>query len=100
MGRAGASSRSTTTCWPTRWRHPAVVTVEDGYCQGGAGALDRPAPVGAGRRPRPPVATMGVPVRFIPHGKPDAILARLGLDARGVAAQVRAALAPAPVSAL
>jgi deoxyxylulose-5-phosphate synthase len=41
---------------------------------------------------------MGIPVRFIPHGKPDAILARLGLDARGVAAQVRTVLAPAPVA--
>ncbi len=78
-----------------------MVTVEDGYCQGGAGALiaQRLSEL-AGSGPRPPVATMGMPVRFIPHGKPDAILARLGLDARGVAAQVRAALAPAPVNAL
>jgi deoxyxylulose-5-phosphate synthase len=33
-----------------------------------------------------------VPVRFIPHGKPDRILSQLGLDADGIAASVRAAL--------
>ena len=75
--------------------HPAVVTVEDGYSQGGAGSLiaGRLSEL-AGPGPRPPVTTMGVPVQFIQHGKPDAIHARLGLDARGVAAQVRLALAP------
>jgi len=33
---------------------------------------------------------LGVPTRYIPHGKPDAILADLGLDGPGVAATVRA----------
>jgi len=27
---------------------------------------------------------LGLPTRFIPHAKPDAILAKLGLDAAGV----------------
>jgi 1-deoxy-D-xylulose-5-phosphate synthase len=45
------------------------------------------------------VVTLGVPVRFLQHGKPDAILAELGLDAAGIAASVRATLA-APVDAL
>jgi 1-deoxy-D-xylulose-5-phosphate synthase len=67
--------------------HPAVVTIEDGYADGGIGAAI------AGRlaaAPTPPrLAVLGVPVRFIPHGKPDAILASLGLDGRGVAATVR-----------
>jgi deoxyxylulose-5-phosphate synthase len=35
------------------------------------------------------MAILGVPVRFIPHGKPDAILASLGLDAAGVASAAR-----------
>ncbi len=32
---------------------------------------------------------MGVPTRYIDHAKPDAILAHLGLDAAGIAAEVR-----------
>jgi hypothetical protein len=36
------------------------------------------------------VEVCGVPVRFIPHGKRDRILANLGLDAAGIAATVRA----------
>ena len=31
---------------------------------------------------------LGVPVRYLPHGKPDAILAELGLDGAGVEAEV------------
>jgi hypothetical protein len=34
-----------------------------------------------------------VPVQYIPHGKPDAILAGFGLDAAGVAATTRSLLA-------
>jgi 1-deoxy-D-xylulose-5-phosphate synthase len=76
--------------------YPHVVTVEDGYRDGGAGSAiaDRLAEVSAGREGRdgPPVTVLGVPVRFIPHGKPDDILASLGLDAAGIAATVRAVL--------
>jgi deoxyxylulose-5-phosphate synthase len=35
------------------------------------------------------MAVLGVPVRFIPHGKPDGILASFGLDATGVATTAR-----------
>jgi 1-deoxy-D-xylulose-5-phosphate synthase len=87
-------------------RHPAVVTIEDGYRDGGAGSLiaTRLADLHAAARdagladpgtPLPPVVNLGVPVRFIPQGKPDAILAELGLDGAGVAASVRTALAAA-----
>ena len=72
-----------------------VVTVEDGIRDGGVGALVLDAIDGvcqAERRPPPPVDVLGVPVRFIAHGKPDQILAELGLDADGIAASVRAAL--------
>lgn len=72
--------------------HPLVVTVEDGYRDGGAGTLVADA-VGhvsdAAGHAAPPVVVLGVPIRFIPHGKPDAILAELGLDAEGIAAEVR-----------
>jgi 1-deoxy-D-xylulose-5-phosphate synthase len=77
--------------------YPHVVTVEDGYRDGGAGSAiaDRLAGLAAGRADGegPPVTVLGVPVRFIPHGKPDEILASVGLDAGGIAATVRAVLA-------
>jgi len=77
--------------------YPRVVTVEDGYREGGAGSAiaDRLAEIAADRAhgDGPPVTALGVPVRFIPHGKPDNILASMGLDAAGIAATLRA-LAP------
>jgi 1-deoxy-D-xylulose-5-phosphate synthase len=75
--------------------HPAVLTVEDGLREGGAGSGiadaiaelvshdDGPASVA------PPVKVLGIPLGYIAHGKPDAILADLGLDAAGIAACVR-----------
>jgi 1-deoxy-D-xylulose-5-phosphate synthase len=72
-----------------------VVTVEDGLREGGIGDAIAHAvaerTLGTGRNPR--VEVLGVPVAYLPHGKPDAILAELGLDAAGVAASTRAALA-------
>jgi 1-deoxy-D-xylulose-5-phosphate synthase len=74
--------------------HPAVVTVEDGYREGGIGSAiagrlaQRPGPT-------PDLAVLGVPVQFIPHGKPDAILAGFGLDADSVAATARDIVADA-----
>jgi 1-deoxy-D-xylulose-5-phosphate synthase len=75
--------------------HPAVVTIEDGYREGGIGSAI------AGRVARfdgetPHTAVLGVPVQFIPHGKPDAILAGFGLDGPGVAATVRDLVADSP----
>lgn len=72
--------------------HPLVVSIEDGYRDGGVGSLiasevDRHC-VDAGAS-APPVVALGVPTSFIPHAKPDAILAELGLDAEGIAAEVR-----------
>jgi 1-deoxy-D-xylulose-5-phosphate synthase len=76
--------------------YPHVVTVEDGYRDGGAGSAiaDRLAGLAAGKghEDRQQVTVLGVPVRFIPHGKPDDILASVGLDAEGIAATVRAVL--------
>jgi deoxyxylulose-5-phosphate synthase len=36
---------------------------------------------------------LGLPLEYIRQGKPDAILARLGLDATGVASEVTKAMA-------
>ncbi len=77
-------------------RHPAVVTAEDGIREGGAGAgvvsALADAALEAGCVP-PPITVMGTPAEFLAHGKPDVILAELGLDGAGVAAQARRVLA-------
>jgi len=70
--------------------HRLVVTVEDGLRDGGIGAaiadaLSKLAPVGG-----PTVRVLGIPSVYLPHGKPDAILSRLGLDADGIMDEVLA----------
>ena len=72
-------------------RHRAVVTCEDGVRDGGIGMTiaDR---IGA-LAPAVPVEVLGTPTRFIPHdGRPERILAQLGLDADGISAAVRRVL--------
>lgn len=74
--------------------HELVVTAEDGLADGGAGAGIRHA---LDERPSPGVSApktvvLGIPTDYLPHGKPDEILARLGLDAAGIATTVRTAL--------
>jgi 1-deoxy-D-xylulose-5-phosphate synthase len=69
-------------------RHRAVVTCEDGVRDGGIGMTieDR---IGA-LAPAVPVEVLGTPARFLPHdGRPERILAQLGLDADGISAAVR-----------
>ena len=68
-------------------RHRAVVTVEDGIREGGIG-MSAARAIGA-IAPQVPVATLGVPTQFIPHGDPKRILARFGLDAAGITATIR-----------
>jgi deoxyxylulose-5-phosphate synthase len=43
------------------------------------------------------VLTLGTPAQFLAHGKPDRILADLGLDGPGIAAATAKALAAAHV---
>jgi 1-deoxy-D-xylulose-5-phosphate synthase len=68
-------------------RHRVVVTCEDGVREGGIGMTiaDRVHEVSA----TVPVKVLGLPTRFIPQGKPEAILAQFGLNADGIAAVVR-----------
>ncbi|HEY7947666.1 MAG TPA: 1-deoxy-D-xylulose-5-phosphate synthase, partial [Acidimicrobiales bacterium] len=75
--------------------HGLVVTVEDGIRLGGAGMflLDAMRALPAGKHPRPAVRILGVPRSYLAHGKPDLILAELGLDGPGIATAVTAALA-------
>ena len=68
-------------------RHPCVLTVEDGVREGGVGNAiqDQLAEYTLGEH-EPRVRVLGTPIEFIAHGKPDAILADLGLDAAGITA--------------
>ena len=73
--------------------HALVVTVEDGIREGGAGAgiatalsaMDGPGAM-------PALRILGIPTAYLPHGKPDEILAACGLDAASIAATARQAL--------
>ena len=72
--------------------HPIVITAEDGVRDGGVGSLIADA---LSRREgvTPKVRVLGTPTQFIQHGKPDQILAALGLDAEGLATEARALVA-------
>ena len=76
-------------------RHPHVLTVEDGLRDGGIGSMvaDELAELAVGQARPPRVRVLGVPCAYIPHGKPDAILAELGLDAPGITASALSLLA-------
>ncbi len=68
-------------------RHPHVLTIEDGLRDGGVGmtVADLLAELTIGHA-EPRVRVLGVPAQYIAHGKPEAILAELGLDAAGITA--------------
>jgi 1-deoxy-D-xylulose-5-phosphate synthase len=71
--------------------HPVVLTLEDGLREGGIGAAvaDQIAELTATAAVAPRVRVVGTPLAFIPHGRPDAVLAELGLGPFGIAEQVR-----------
>jgi 1-deoxy-D-xylulose-5-phosphate synthase len=70
--------------------HPVAVTVEDGVREGGIGFAIRERV--AELAPGVPVATMGIPTKFVGHGEPKQIMAQLGLDAPAIADTVRSLL--------
>lgn len=70
-------------------RHDLVVTIEDGLREGGIGMSIRDDVEAHGTGTK--VEVLGVPTTYIPHGKPDEILASLGLNAAGVANTIRRA---------
>ncbi len=69
-------------------QHRLVITAEDGIRDGGIGMLLADAvtqtAVAIGTA-APHIEILGIPTRFIPHAKPDKILAQLGLDAQSIA---------------
>jgi 1-deoxy-D-xylulose-5-phosphate synthase len=68
--------------------HAYLVTVEEGATMGGAGAAVAEAMAAAGIVK--PLLILGLPDKFIDQGDPTALLASVGLDAKGIAASIRA----------
>jgi 1-deoxy-D-xylulose-5-phosphate synthase len=68
--------------------HELIVTIEDHSAQAGFGSAVLEALAGTGAR----VLVVGLPDRFIDHGKRDLLLAEAGLSAERVAERVCAAL--------
>jgi 1-deoxy-D-xylulose-5-phosphate synthase len=73
-------------------RHDALVTLEEGAIQGGAGSAVTEAlnTLGIVR----PVLQLGLPDVFIEHGDPAKLLALQGLDAAGIRASIAARFLP------
>jgi 1-deoxy-D-xylulose-5-phosphate synthase len=74
--------------------HPCVLTVEDGVREGGVGSAigDQLAEHTLGDH-EPRVRVLGTPIAYLAHGKPDAIMAELGLDRDGIMASALSLLA-------
>ncbi len=75
---------------PVAAAHKLVVTVEDNVLAGGFGSAV--AEVLADEEVRTPLLRLGIPDRFLPHGKREAVLATLGLDPVGIADRIRKSL--------
>jgi len=73
--------------------HEALVTVEENVVAGGAGSAVAEALAAAGVEA--PILHLGLPDEFIDHGDPAFLLARCGLDAKGIAAAIARRFGPA-----
>lgn len=65
-----------------------IVTVEEHQRMGGAGSAVSEYYVDQGIQAR--LLALALPDRFEAHGKPDAMLARVGLDAEGIVKAIQA----------
>jgi len=63
-------------------RHTMVITIEDGIREGGIGMSMATAIHEANNDCQ--VSVLGVPTKFLPHAKPDRLLAQIGLDSAGI----------------
>jgi 1-deoxy-D-xylulose-5-phosphate synthase len=70
--------------------HDVVISVEDGFREGGVGTAIQFALDDMGSKAQ--VAVLGVPIEYFTHAKPGVILERIGLDAAGIVAFARRAL--------
>jgi len=75
--------------------HDALVTVEEGCKQGGAGSAVLEALTLAGLDV--PVLTLGLPDEFVEHGDPAKLLAICGLDAAGIESAILRRFAARPL---
>ncbi len=70
--------------------HDLIVTVEEHAVMGGAGSACAEALVALGDAiPMVPIVHLGLPDKFIDHGDHQVLLAREGLDAKGIEAAIR-----------
>ena len=69
--------------------HPVVLTVEEGQVANGFGAFMSREVDTLGLQHRPRMCSMGIPDRFVEHGGRNVLLGALGLDATGIADQMR-----------
>lgn len=63
-------------------RHGTVITIEDGIREGGIGMSIATAIHEINDHCH--VSVLGVPTKFLPHSKPDRLLAQIGLDPAGI----------------
>ena len=63
-------------------RHSTVITIEDGIREGGIGMSIATAVHSLNDSCH--VSVLGVPTKFLPHAKPDRLLAQIGLDSAGI----------------
>lgn len=68
-------------------RHQLIVTLEENAIMGGAGSAVNEFLVAANYRI--PVLNLGLPDRFLSHGKIPDMLSAIGLDAKGIVSTVR-----------
>ena len=74
--------------------HEAIVTVEEGCVDGGAGSAVGECLAAAGVAL--PLLHLGLPDLFVEHGDPAKLLAQCGLDAAGIEASIRQRFQPRP----
>ncbi len=70
--------------------HDIVISVEDGFREGGVGTAIQCALADMGSSAQ--MAVLGVPIEYFAHAKPGVILERIGLDAAGIARSARRVL--------
>jgi 1-deoxy-D-xylulose-5-phosphate synthase len=70
--------------------YDVVISVEDGFREGGVGTAIRFAL--DDMESDTDFTVLGVPIEYFAHAKPGVILERLGLDGRGVAISARRAM--------
>jgi len=70
--------------------HDLIVTLEDNAIEGGAGSAVLECLAASGITK--PVLQLGIPDRYIEHGKQDEQYADCGMDAVGILAAIRARL--------